>query len=278
MAFGKKIQLFLLDGTPNGRWICELSNWTGTAYKIPRVYVKKCETRTELQAPGVYFLFGKNDETGKDAVYIGEAEKLYNRLKQHVDGKEFWNEAICFISKGDALNKAYIKYLENRFYELAKDNQHYTIENSTVPTKSFVSEADEAELEEFIYNAKILTNTLGHKVFESLSEANDDTSDKHHLYISISSLKAACVQTSEGFVLLKGSDIHNETSKKSLHKGMVKRIEEAKNNGQVKDGKLQEDIVFSSSSAAACFVLGYSVSGPMTWKTKDGKTLKEIES
>ena len=28
MAFGKVIKLFLLDGTPNGRWICELSNWT----------------------------------------------------------------------------------------------------------------------------------------------------------------------------------------------------------------------------------------------------------
>lgn len=34
MAFGKVIKLFLLDGTPNGRWICELSNWTGIAYKI----------------------------------------------------------------------------------------------------------------------------------------------------------------------------------------------------------------------------------------------------
>ena len=38
-----------------------------------------------------------------------------------------------------------------------------------------------------------------------------------------------------------------------------------------------EDILFSSSSAAADFVVGYSVSGPRTWKTKEGKTLKEIE-
>ena len=36
MAFGKVIKLFLLDGSPNKRWICELSNWTGVAYKIPR--------------------------------------------------------------------------------------------------------------------------------------------------------------------------------------------------------------------------------------------------
>ena len=38
-----------------------------------------------------------------------------------------------------------------------------------------------------------------------------------------------------------------------------------------------EDILFSSSSAADDFILGYSVSGPRTWKNKEGKTLKDIE-
>ena len=36
--------------------------------------------------------------------------------------------------------------------------------------------------------------------------------------------------------------------------------------------------LFSRSSAAADFVLGYSVSGSQTWKAKDGRTLKEIEN
>lgn len=39
-----------------------------------------------------------------------------------------------------------------------------------------------------------------------------------------------------------------------------------------------EDILFSSSSAAVDFVTGYSVSGPKTWKTADGRTLKEVEA
>ena len=38
----------------------------------------------------------------------------------------------------------------------------------------------------------------------------------------------------------------------------------------------KEDILFSSSSTAAKFLLGYSVSGPQRWKTKDGRSLKEI--
>ncbi len=48
MRFGKTIKVFLIDGEPNGRMTCELSNWTGKVYKIPRnllktwVVVKTC--------------------------------------------------------------------------------------------------------------------------------------------------------------------------------------------------------------------------------------------
>ena len=57
MAFGKVIKLFLLDGSPNKRWICELSNWTGVAYKIPRNMVKESESRDELSSPGIFFIW-----------------------------------------------------------------------------------------------------------------------------------------------------------------------------------------------------------------------------
>ena len=104
MKFGKVIKLFLMDGTPNGRWMCELSNWTGIAYKIPRNMVKESENREELSAPGVYFLFGRDDEKDKPLVYIGEAENIIKRLKQHLDKKDNWNEVIAFISKDSNLN------------------------------------------------------------------------------------------------------------------------------------------------------------------------------
>lgn len=44
MNFGKSIKIFLIDGNPNGRMTCELSNWTGKAYKIPRIEVKNAPT------------------------------------------------------------------------------------------------------------------------------------------------------------------------------------------------------------------------------------------
>jgi hypothetical protein len=52
--FGKTIKIFLIDGEANGRMSCELSNWTGKAYKIPRVNLKDCVDRPELASTGVY--------------------------------------------------------------------------------------------------------------------------------------------------------------------------------------------------------------------------------
>ena len=107
VMFGKTISLFLIEGDPNKRWVCELSNWNGKAYKIPRIDVKRCSDRKDLASCGVYFLFGRSDSDEKGIVYIGEAENVYERLKQHdaPNGKDFWNECIVFISKDIALTR-----------------------------------------------------------------------------------------------------------------------------------------------------------------------------
>ena len=36
MSFNKTIQMCIFDGNPNGRIMCELSNWNGRVYKISR--------------------------------------------------------------------------------------------------------------------------------------------------------------------------------------------------------------------------------------------------
>ena len=278
MMFGKRIQLFLVDGTPNGRWICELSNWTGIAYKLPRNMIKESEKRNELASPGVYFLFGYDDIKDRPLIYIGEAEDIIRRLKQHLDKKDNWNEAIAFISKDSNLNKAHIKYLENRFYCLAKEYNRYSVDNTNIPTKSVVSEAEQAELEEFIYNAKILINALGHKAFEAYSEEQLNKHGENPVFsVSVGTEKAYGIRTTDGFVLLKDSAIHKASSD-SLNFGIKKKVEQSRTSGEIKDGILQNDKLFSSSSAAAAFATGYSISGPQQWKTENGETLKSFET
>jgi len=83
---GKMISMFLLDGSADGRVACELFNWTGKAFKIPRHLLKSSAERKDLYRAGVYFLFGRDETTNEIAIaYIGEAEEIYPRLQQHQD-------------------------------------------------------------------------------------------------------------------------------------------------------------------------------------------------
>jgi hypothetical protein len=280
--FGKTIKLFLIDGEPNGRMTCELSNWTGKAYKIPRIKVKDCTDRSDLINPGVYLLFGKN-ETGKDLVYIGEAETVFKRLTQHLTQKDFWTEAIVFISKDENLNKAHIKYIENRLYEMAKAVNRYQVENNTIPTQSSIAESDRAEMEEFIENIKILINTLGHKVFEEKREIKSPQQQAKETFY-IKAARGADAQgelTSDGFVVFKGSKVADSMvpsitpNFKRLRDEFIEGGLIIKSNGEY---ELSEDHVFSSPSTAAVIVMGRNANGLTEWKLKDGTTLKEFES
>lgn len=280
--FGKTIKLFLIDGDPNGRMTCELSNWTGKAYKIPRIKIKDCSDRPDLSNPGIYLLFGK-DEAGKELVYIGEAEVVLKRLNQHLTQKDFWNEAIVFISKDENLNKAHIKYLENGLFEIAKSVNRYQIDNSTIPTQSSIAESDRAEMEEFIENIKILINTLGHKVFEEKREIKTSQQrDKETFYISaVRGADAIGELTSDGFLVFKDSKAAITTSP-SMTENLVKmrnRLIES-NSIVEQNGEMvfPDDYLFSSPSAAASMVLGRNANGLTEWKLKDGTSLKVFES
>ncbi len=278
MTHGKKITLFLMDGDPNGRWTCELSNWTGKAYKIPRTRVKESASRIELKQAGVYFLLGRNDEDGRALSYIGEAENVYDRLCQHLDGKDFWNEVITFISKDKNLNKAHVKYLENRFHELAIIAKRYDLQNGNAPPKPALSEPELAELEEFIEHSLILVNALGHRLFEPIISVQSEKEPEKMFFLNTAKVKAKGVLAPDGFVVFAGATMNEKVSAKSLNKGTIALRKKLADEKKFVDWLTAEDILFSSSSSAADFLLGYSVSGPAQWKNAAGKSLKEIES
>ena len=282
--YGKTIKLFLMDSDPNGRIVCELSNWTGKAYRIPRGKVKDCSNREDLKSTTVYLLFGKPEtSTDKAKVYIGEAENAYSRLVNHVSEKEFWNEAVVFISKDENLNKAHIKYLESRLFEIANTAFRYEIQNTNIPTKSSISESDQAEMEEFIEYIKILINTMGFKVFEPLIKqdlVNNDNEEK--LYIKAArGADAKGKRTSDGFVVFRNSEIANDTVESYREKGLNKLRDELIENKiivKVEDKLIfKSDYLFSSPSAAAMVIMGRSANGLLEWKDSSGKVLRNIE-
>jgi hypothetical protein len=280
MKFGKTIKIFLIDGDPNGRMSCELSNWLGKAYKIPRIKIKDCTDRDDLRSTGVYLLFGKDDD-GKDQVYIGEAESILRRLNQQLTSKDFWNEAIVFISKDENLNKAHIKYLENRLHDIAKAANRYRVDNSIIPTQSAISESDRAEMEEFIEYIKMLVNTLGHKVFDEKREFKPKQKQEIFFIKAPRGADGQGEQTSDGFVVFKGSKAAGSTVT-SMTSNFVTLRQKLIDEGVLLDKgeflEFPEDYIFTSPSTAAAIVLGRNANGLTEWKQKTGRTLKEFES
>lgn len=281
MSYGKSIELFLANGTADSLIIAELSNWNGKAIKIPRIEVQECK-RDDIMEPGVYFLFCK-EEDNSDSVYIGESENVKERLVQHIRDysadKEsyYWTTAVVFT--GRDLNKALIRYLEDRLVTEARMARRYIILTKNTYGKTVLKESQIAAMEEFIDNIKVLINALGYKVLEPMVVTDASTvSDSEKLYINVGNQKAEGIVTTEGFVLLAGAVINEKVAAKSLTKGALTLRNKLIESGKVKDLETTEDILFSSSSAAADFVMGYSVSGPKTWKNMQGKTLKEIEA
>lgn len=89
-----------MDGEATGRIKCTLANWTGIAYKIPRIMLEQCKDRKDLKQSGVYFLFGASEKEDREkAVYVGQAivrqtgEGLLNRISEHIGKEEedYWN-------------------------------------------------------------------------------------------------------------------------------------------------------------------------------------------
>ena len=286
MTRGKSINMFLMDGDVNGRIKCTLANWTGLAFKIPRTALDLCKDRDELKQTGVYLLFGKDDQTDKSVVYIGQAgvrkngEGILNRLFEHNRNpeKDYWTEAIAITTSNDSLGPTEISYLEHRFCVLAKEANRYEVKNGNDPTPGNPSEEKISELEDFIDNAKIIVGTLGHKVFVPLVAArtDDSTGENTELYCKRNEAYATGVRTADGFVVKAGSKI-TEKCQPLCRENIIKWREKFSDKiGE--NSVLLEDILFNSPSGAAAFVFGGSANGNVEWKTADGVTLKELDA
>lgn len=288
MAYGKSIELFLVNGTADSLITAELSNWNGKAIKIPRIEIPTCN-REDIKQAGVYFLFCKGDN-GKDSVYIGEAENVKERLVQHLRDaqsekeKYYWNTAVIFI--GRDLNKALIRYLENRFVEIARNCNRYEVITKNTYKNTVLKESQIASMEEFVDNVRILINALGYKVLDAYtngipienSVSDEQKKENVKLYLervikNVGKIEAQGTVTSEGFIVLKGSQISpvDDSTVPDTIKGQ-------RRSSNIIDGILQNDMLFSSPSGAAMFVVGKSDNGLTRWKDENGRTLKEIEN
>lgn len=275
------IKIFLVYGDPRRLRTAELSNWTGKAVAGPRSEFEGVLAREESEKSGVYFLAGEDPESGKPAIYIGEAENIRDRVKTHLE-KDFWNQVVYFVSKDENLTKAHIRYLEGKLIEKARIAGHALIKNGQ-SSGAKLPESDREDMEVFLEKINQLLPVLGVDLLVPTSSEATRLSEKEILLCEIKGLRARGHLIPNGFLVLKGSEavLQERASSQKWpwpHNMRQKLKEEGMLVGQGDHLVFTKDAEFSSPSAAAAVVHGGHANGLIAWKNTKGKTLKEIES
>lgn len=286
---GKAIRIFLVDGTPMGVRTAELSNWTGKAVVCRRAQLAALAQRDEAKRTGVYVLVGADpDIPSRDRIYIGEGDSILERLIAHDrdETKDFWNQAVLFVSKDENLTKAHGRYLERQLIELAKAAGRASLANSAHPDHRLLPEADVAHMEFYLDQIQLLLPVLGFTFLEAAPSPEQvlyaaESEDVSPLFTMSPVGTLATAREYRGdFIVLKGSTARKNgvaswTSYRQLREQLVQE-------GRLVPSQdphyyvFQEDVVFASPSAAAAVVFGGNQNGPMTWKVKGtGQTYRD---
>ena len=271
------IRIFLPGGDPDGIRTIEKSNWSGAGLVIPRALLNEAKARKELSRTGVYVLVGPPEDSGLPRLYVGEGDPIKPRLEQHAAKKDFWTSCIAFTSKDENLNKAHVQYLESQLYSAAAQAKRCVLDNGNAPALPSLSEADAADAEGFLSEIMLCFPVLGINAFTAGPPIQKNAK---WLTISAKGIKAEGMESSEGFVVRAGSGaVSSEVP--SCHAYLKELRAALLANGVLKpagdDFQFTQDYVFPSPSTAAGVVQGRSANGRLDWKTKDGKTLKDLQ-
>ena len=275
------IKLFLPQGDAKGLRTAEISNWTGKALAAPRTELDRLLAREECDRAGVYVLTGSDPVTNGPHAYIGEAEVIRGRLKQH-KGKEFWVSAVVFVSKDENLTKAHVRFLESRLLSEAIQVGRFTLEQNQA-TGSKLPESDREDMEVFLSRIRQILPVLGSDLLAPLATNGAHAQADGPLTCRIKGALAKGQRTADGFVVFEGSTAvgKERPSAQQRHPFVVTLRKQLRADGTLveKEGFLvfTRNAEFSSPSAAAAVVHGGGANGLTEWRNKSGTTLKELD-
>lgn len=277
------INIFAADGMPDGVRVVSKDNWNGRVIVCPRGrYPEAKKKRDEFERSGVYILHGRDDATAAPTLYIGESETVRVRLDGHYAEKDFWRQAVICTTKGDPLNKAETQYLESRLVQSAKENNRCRLDNQNNPKMPSLSEEDEARIAGYLEELLPLLSILGIEAFVPVEKTQTDR--LYYCKVGGKNQKwmATGHETSNGFMVLKGSEARKDTVKSmkthlpsNAHLHLREELEFSgilvEHDGRF---RFESDHEFNSPSQAASLCTGRPSNGLTVWKDEKGATLK----
>lgn len=282
---GRSLELYFIDGRPDGMLTAEVFNWTGHVLMAPRTQIAEALQREEAGYTGVYLLLG--ERAGVPLAYIGEGEIIADRIRMHDSKRDWWTKAVLVTTGANNPNKAHVKYLEARLIEEAREVGRVPLANDTTPSRPGLSEAAVANMEGFLDYLGIVLPAIGVDLFVRrtrpagfAAEASDspvfETAVKKH------GIHATARLENGEFVVQAGSlarrewaGIGERTSYQALYEELVRAgVLAEKGEHRV----FARSYAFSSPSAAGAVVTGRSCNGQLAWVAREtGQTYQAWE-
>ncbi|MBV7392781.1 GIY-YIG nuclease family protein [Mameliella sediminis] len=269
MSAGRSLELYFVDGRPDGMLTAEVFNWTGHILRIPRTRLADGLRRAQCQQTGVYLLIGSNDQG--PLAYIGEAENVAKRIPDHDTSKEWWDEVVIVTTAGDALHKAHAKYLESRLVELATSAGNAHLMNGNVPPRSSLNEAATANMETFVETVLMVLPAIRVDLFETVRRpakpaSGDPAEGAERFHVQHAKGWQAKIDLIDGeFVMLAGAKLRPTDdippSLTSVSKKRRRLSETGALTSSADHDVLLENVAFKSPSGASDFVIGQATSG-----------------
>lgn len=257
------------------------------AIAAPRTDLDELLHRPEITRSGVYFLTGRDPHNDARVAYIGEAEDIGKRLKQHT-AKEFWIQAMVFVSKDEALTRAHIQYLESKLIAEALQIGRWQLDNSQ-SSGAKLPESDQADMKVSLSRMRRLLPVLGLDLLTPITSVKIPSvvqpvaEPEPVLHHSIKGLTATGTRTPNGFVVFAGAQavLKEQGSAHYVPFIMDLRHQLRADGILVEEAghlRLTKDVEFTSPSTAAGVLRGGSANGLTLWRDDTGRTLKEIEA
>jgi len=290
---GQSLELFFIDGTPEGMLTAEIFNWTGHVLFTPRIRLVEALRRKEASHTGVYILLGYTEDSNLVRAYIGESEDVSERIRNHDAKLDWWTQAVFITSAANSLNKAHVKYLESRLVEEAKRAGRMNLENSNTPPRPSLSEAATSNMEQFVeYVLSILPAIRVDGFLVKTRKASDDEKTgpqtaespitKFSLTLANGEVSAIAYLKNGEFIVQPGS--RGRPKWIGVEHNYQKLFDELIESGiYVEDGvfrKFVKAFAFSSPSAAGAVLNGRATAGPIAWvlESDKQKTYKQWEA
>jgi hypothetical protein len=276
-AEGRSLELYFIDGRPDGMLTAEVFNWTGHVLMTPRTRIGDALARKEARYTGVYLLLGEKD--GEPCAYIGEGEDISDRIRNHDTRKDWWTNAILVTSAANNLNKAHVKYLEARLVEEARAVGRVVLDNANTPPRPGLSEAARSNMEAFLNYLFMVLPALRVDMFikgirpdtKAMTSAKSSTAPRFELVSQKHKLTATAVLQDGDFIVEAGSLARLRWARSDWDNSSYARLhDELRRTGVLQDQGdhcvFTQNYAFNSPSAAATVIWGRPAPGTLDWR------------